>query len=103
MLGLQWGDIDLENLTVKIQRSVGESEVNATKTEASQATLSGQFPKLLKGWSGRRESNPRRPAWEAGILPLNYSRTAPFRLRAASRPTCGGGKPTHAPSRKPPD
>jgi hypothetical protein len=24
--------------------------------------------------SGRRGSNPRRPAWEAGILPLNYSR-----------------------------
>jgi hypothetical protein len=26
-------------------------------------------------WSGRRGSNPRRPAWEAGILPLNYSRS----------------------------
>ncbi len=24
--------------------------------------------------SGRRDSNPRRPAWEAGILPLNYAR-----------------------------
>jgi hypothetical protein len=22
---------------------------------------------LLKTWSGRRDSNPRRPAWEAGI------------------------------------
>src|SRR5207249_2809815 len=30
--------------------------------------------KLLKIKSGRRGSNPRRPAWEAGILPLNYSR-----------------------------
>ena len=30
--------------------------------------------KRLKRWSGRRDSNPRRPAWEAGILPLNYSR-----------------------------
>src|SRR6266700_1014090 len=29
---------------------------------------------LKKRWSGRRGSNPRRPAWEAGILPLNYSR-----------------------------
>ncbi len=26
------------------------------------------------GWSGRRGSNPRHPAWEAGVLPLNYSR-----------------------------
>ena len=39
MLGLQWGDIDPENLTVMIQRSVAEGEVNETKTEASQATL----------------------------------------------------------------
>jgi integrase len=39
MLGLQWGDIDLENLTVKIQRSVAEGEVNETKTEASEGTL----------------------------------------------------------------
>jgi hypothetical protein len=30
--------------------------------------------KLLKKWSGGRGSNPRRPAWEAGILPLNYPR-----------------------------
>ncbi len=30
---------------------------------------------LLILWSGRRDSNPRRPAWEAGILPLNYSRS----------------------------
>ena len=26
-------------------------------------------------WSGKRDSNPRLPAWEASILPLNYSRT----------------------------
>ena len=36
--------------------------------------LFGETCKLLKRWSGRRGSNPRRPAWEAGILPLNYSR-----------------------------
>jgi hypothetical protein len=29
---------------------------------------------VFEKWSGRRDSNPRRPAWEAGILPLNYSR-----------------------------
>src|SRR5437016_1854696 len=33
---------------------------------------------LLKRWSGRGDSNPRRPAWEAGILPLNYSRLRLF-------------------------
>ena len=30
--------------------------------------------------SGRRDSNPRRPAWEAGILPLNYSRLIRFEI-----------------------
>ena len=34
--------------------------------------------KLLKKWSGRPGSNRRRPAWEAGILPLNYSRLRLF-------------------------
>src|ERR1019366_2827809 len=39
----------------------------------------------LKRWSGRRDSNPRRPAWEAGILPLNYSRTRGFSYTIAHR------------------
>src|SRR3989440_12317557 len=28
-------------------------------------------------WSGKRDSNPRPPAWKAGALPLSYSRGAP--------------------------
>src|SRR5688500_17783177 len=40
----------------------------------------GVSPKLLKRWSGRRGSNPRRPAWEAGILPLNYSRLVKVKI-----------------------
>ncbi len=27
-----------------------------------------------ENWSGRPGSNRRHPAWEAGVLPLNYSR-----------------------------
>jgi integrase len=38
-VGLQWGDIDFENLTLKIQRSVVEGEINPTKTEASESAL----------------------------------------------------------------
>jgi hypothetical protein len=30
--------------------------------------------KLFVFWSGRPGSNRRHPAWEAGVLPLNYSR-----------------------------
>ena len=26
-------------------------------------------------WSGRRDSNPRRLAWEASTLPLSYARS----------------------------
>lgn len=39
MLGLQWADLGFENLTVKIQRSVVEGEVNETKTEGSESAL----------------------------------------------------------------
>ena len=31
--------------------------------------------KLWDQWSGRPGSNRRHPAWEAGVLPLNYSRS----------------------------
>lgn len=39
LLGMQWGDIDIESLTVKIQRSFVEGQVHPTKTEASESTL----------------------------------------------------------------
>ena len=39
LLGLQWGDIDFENLTVKIQRSFVQGAVYPTKTEASEGIL----------------------------------------------------------------
>src|SRR5436189_2627333 len=45
--------------------------------------------KLLILWSGRRDSNPRRPAWEAGILPLNYSRSFDASQMLAN-PVCRG-------------
>src|SRR5262249_13331990 len=37
-------------------------------------------------WSGRPDSNRRRPAWEAGILPLNYGRPATPILQLFQRP-----------------
>lgn len=39
LMGLQWGDVDFENLTVSIRRSFVEGEINPTKTEASEGTL----------------------------------------------------------------
>lgn len=31
---------------------------------------------IVEDWSGRWESNPRHSAWEADVLPLNYTRRA---------------------------
>ena len=51
-----------------------------TQLEISEASAAEepepQAYELADFWenSGRRDSNPRRPAWEAGILPLNYAR-----------------------------
>src|SRR5438477_200265 len=38
--------------------------------------VGGHFGAPHINWSGRPDSNRRRPAWEAGILPLNYGRPA---------------------------
>src|SRR5438874_2942103 len=44
---------------------------------------------MLK-WSGRPGSNRRHPAWEAGVLPLNYSRSDSndFSSHTQGRNTC---------------
>src|SRR5438128_182770 len=36
-------------------------------------------------WSGKRDSNPRPPAWKAGALPLSYSRPSESRVRQSRR------------------
>jgi integrase len=80
LLGLRWGDIDFNNLTVKIQRSVVGGDVNPTKTEASESALpldpdlaeaflqhrarvvySGDSDYVFAGATGK-------PPWKDGIL-----------------------------------
>jgi integrase len=39
LVGLRWGDVDFDNLTVKIQRSFVRGVIYPTKTEASEGTL----------------------------------------------------------------
>src|SRR5262249_36771631 len=43
--------------------------------EKPQKSPSDVFDFTKEFWSGRPGSNRRRPAWEAGILPLNYARS----------------------------
>ena len=42
---------------------------------ALPSELHGPVPRT---WSGKRDSNPRPPAWKAGALPLSYSRPCCF-------------------------
>src|SRR5574342_1278600 len=39
-------------------------------------------------WSGKRDSNPRPPAWKAGALPLSYSRVALSHVDRRTRAAC---------------
>ena len=41
---------------------------------ANSARLGTKSIPRLRGWSGRRELNPRPTAWKAETLPLSYSR-----------------------------
>ena len=52
----------------------GNRQINGAQTEHRL----GAVCKVSILWSGRPDSNRRRPAWEAGILPLNYSRLPLF-------------------------
>ena len=39
-------------------------------------------PPRHKIWSGRRDSNPRPPPWQGGVLPLNYFRIKIVKISA---------------------
>jgi len=39
LLGLKWGDVNFKNLTIRVERSTVEGEVNETKTETSEGDL----------------------------------------------------------------
>ncbi len=50
-------------------------------------------PSTTRGeWSGRRDSNPRPPPWQGGVLPLNYFR-APTIVLTSGEPFKAHGMP----------
>ena len=53
--------------------------------------------------SGRADSNRRRPAWEAGILPLNYARKCLLSKHLRPRPSPRRGQLRKTLSKPPPD
>src|SRR5882672_12876781 len=56
------------------------TELHGPECRASSKTRSQGH-----GWSGKRDSNPRPPAWKAGALPLSYSRPWSCRARYQSQ------------------
>ena len=44
-------------------------------------------------WSGQPGSNRRHPAWEAGVLPLNYARTERILTLRVGVPAQGNWRP----------
>jgi len=91
IMGLQWGDIDWENRTVMVRRSVAHGRVGATKTEASLRPLPVDVRLMtpLKEWHDRSLhtkqedwvfANPAgRPRWQESIL---HRQLKPAALRA---------------------
>jgi hypothetical protein len=68
--------IDERDALAKTQPGRNQAEKAPRDKRCVRSGRPRVFGYAWKGWSGRRGSNPRRPAWEAGILPLNYSRAA---------------------------
>ena len=46
-------------------------------TSGRRGLNAGRFVRPHLDWSGRRDLNPRQPAWKAGTLPLSHSRPLP--------------------------
>ena len=73
------GTADVIDLTVRDEGAVRPwpsfaRTLSDTPPPQRQVVSRPKVEIVLKGWSGRRGSNPRHRAWEARVLPLNYSR-----------------------------
>jgi integrase len=80
VMGLEWGDIDWENLAVFVRRSVVAGRVADTKTEASHkpVPLDPELATALLGWRGQAScasdsdfvfaGDSGKPRWQGMIL-----------------------------------
>src|SRR5512146_2090245 len=71
------GDVRLNRPAGQRELMLGKKPVPGWETRArrSSKSCSEREDSQAEDWSGRQGSNPRHPAWEAGVLPLNYSRS----------------------------
>src|SRR3970040_1806610 len=69
---LSFGDVSPLVRILTPLTGVAESQQTARRcTDVAEGGGEGRHCK----WSGRRDSNPRHPAWKASVPPLNYSRS----------------------------
>jgi integrase len=95
LTGLQWGDIDFENLLIDVQRSVVDQVIGRCKTEASKKAmpLDEQTAQDLLAWyretpyRGPEDwvfaSNSNRAGRERGKLPLCLSTIMSYYIQPA--------------------
>src|SRR5579863_2850490 len=65
--------------------SARKGESIAVRDREIASVIEARAKREDERWSGRPGSNRRHPAWEAGVLPLNYSRSERTRLEYHSR------------------
>ena len=70
--------IELRALNDFFIRNNGAEDRNRTGTVVTYRRILSPVrlpvPPPRQVWSGRRDSNPRPPPWQGGVLPLNYFR-----------------------------
>ena len=64
--------------TVLRTNGLTNNVITVNPNEETQGMLQRNSAGTNYVWSGRRDSNSRLSAWEADILPLNYSRLSYF-------------------------
>jgi hypothetical protein len=95
-----WKDILLAQINdnyFAIAKNSGAEDRNRTGTVVtyrrilSPVRLPVPPPRLV--WSGRRDSNPRPPPWQGGVLPLNYFREIMVRVKGLEPPRLAAPDP----------
>ena len=97
LAGLRWGDVDFEQLTLTIQRSVVDQVVGKLKTEASQRPLpmDVSIAKLLQEWrsvskySGSQKyifaTDSNRAGDQRGEQPVSLAKIMQYRIQPVAR------------------
>src|SRR6267378_3087083 len=97
-LEVQHSAVDLEVGCAELAGGLGRHPPTLRQQRRGDGAAQGRDSGLHVSFeSGRPDSNRRRPAWEAGILPLNYARGVPTPPQFIREP-----RKAKAPGKQPP-